>query len=122
MIVRSYSGQSCFWKDLLHAYTLMSLTWIPKPIYVCLYNVCSMEKYRLQKHVCQDPNQIDIFSLINKDIFFFEFCANVLKSIVFITQFSVSDEPEDEVSFEDLEERAKSGEAKAQTKVSGNNC
>ena len=28
------------------------------------------------------------------------------------------EEPEEEVSFEDLEERAKSGEAKAQTKVS----
>lgn len=34
--------------------------------------------------------------------------------------FSVSEEPEEEVSFEDLEERAKSGDAKAQTKVSGN--
>lgn len=31
-----------------------------------------------------------------------------------------SEEPEEEVSFEDLEERAKSGEAKAQTKVSVN--
>lgn len=29
-----------------------------------------------------------------------------------------SEEPEEEVSFEDLEERAKSGDAKAQTKVS----
>ena len=31
-----------------------------------------------------------------------------------------SEEPEEEISFEDLEERAKSGEAKAQTKVSVN--
>lgn len=31
-----------------------------------------------------------------------------------------SEEPEEEVSFEDLEERAKSGDAKAQTKVSDN--
>lgn len=31
-----------------------------------------------------------------------------------------SEEPEEEVSFEDLEERAKSGDAKAQTKVSVN--
>uniref|UniRef100_A0A3B4GKD5 Wolframin ER transmembrane glycoprotein n=1 Tax=Pundamilia nyererei TaxID=303518 RepID=A0A3B4GKD5_9CICH len=31
--------------------------------------------------------------------------------------FSVSEEPEEEVSFEDLEERAKSGDAKAQTKM-----
>lgn len=30
----------------------------------------------------------------------------------------LSEEPEEEVSFEDLEERAKSGDAKAQTKVS----
>lgn len=30
------------------------------------------------------------------------------------------EEPEEEVSFEDLEERAKSGDAKAQTKVSDN--
>lgn len=31
-----------------------------------------------------------------------------------------SEEPEEEVSFEDLEERAKFGDAKAQTKVSVN--
>lgn len=38
----------------------------------------------------------------------------------FVSFFSVSEEPEEEVGFEDLEERAKSGDAKAQTKVSGN--
>lgn len=37
--------------------------------------------------------------------------------LVFNFLFS-SDEPEEEVSFEDLESRAKSGDAKAQTKVS----
>lgn len=36
------------------------------------------------------------------------------------TGFSVSDEQEDESSLEDLEAKAKSGDAKAQTKVSGN--
>lgn len=45
-----------------------------------------------------------------------------MKDSVIVTQtiflFS-SEEPEEEMSFEDFEKRAKSGDSKAQTKVSG---
>ena len=41
--------------------------------------------------------------------------------ICFNEGFPVSEEPEEQVTLEDLMEKAKSGDAKAQTKVSGMN-
>uniref|UniRef100_A0A3Q0R689 Wolframin ER transmembrane glycoprotein n=1 Tax=Amphilophus citrinellus TaxID=61819 RepID=A0A3Q0R689_AMPCI len=43
--------------------------------------------------------------------------SHIIHCMDFVNLFSVSEEPEEEVSFEDLEERAKSGDAKAQTKM-----